>query len=282
MVPLARLATFAILPLSVLWASPASPAAADDPAQPVTVQGTILDRSSGQALEGVRLSLEPAEGASAEVRMAVTDSDGRFAMREVPEGRYTLEARHIGYGPLDYHFELPGDEDVHFDIQLVPDPIELDAVVATGAPEISPRMRGFYDRKDRGIGRFISRSDIEARNPFRVSDLFRTMAGVRVQPGPGNRGGRLLMRRGCEPAVYIDGIRTTEGARYIDDYVSTGDVEAVEVYNVSQVPAQFDQGTCGVVALWTRPPGTDPDEGNPWSWRRALVALSVMGFILLR
>lgn len=246
---------------------------------PVSVGGQIQDRATGEALEAARVLLRPDEGFEAPTRTAVSDADGSFEIPSVEPGPYILEVRHVGYGALHHHLRVPADDDVRLGIELVPEPIELSPVVATAPADISPRMVGFHERKDRGFGRFLSREDIEDRAPFRVSDLFRTMAGVDVQPSPGGHGGRLLMR-GCEPAVYIDGVRTQEGARFIDEYLSTGELEAVEVYNVSETPAQFQHGACGAVVLWTRPPGTD--NGRPWSWWRALVAASIVGFIFLR
>lgn len=256
--------------------------AAEEPApQPVSVGGQVKDRVTGEALEAARILLRPAEGVEAQTHTAVTGADGTFRIDGVEEGPFVLEIRHVGYGPVDHHLTVPGDEDIRLEVEMVPDPIELAPVVATAEPDIPPRMVGFYDRKGRGIGRHLSRDDIDDRNPFRVSDLFRTMRGVSVQPGPRGTGGRILMGRGCEPTVYIDGTRTTEGARFIDEYVSTADLEAVEVYSMSEAPGEFQHGSCGAVVLWTRPPGTDGD-GSPWSWRRALVAASILGFIFLR
>ena len=273
---------FAVLSL----ASPSEVLASDAPRageradSQVSVGGEVTDRATGEALEAARVQLRPAGDLEASTHTAITDPEGVFYIPAADEGPYVLEIQHVGYGSVDHHMEVPADEDVRLEIQMVPDPIELSPVVVDAGPEVHPRMEGFYERKDRGMGRFMSRDDIERRNPFRVTDLFRTMAGIRVQPGQSGQQNRILLSRGCEPAVFIDGRRTSQGARFIDDLISTGDLEALEVYSPSQVPPQFQHGTCGAVVLWTRPPGTD--EGNPFSWRRVLIAASFLGLVLLR
>ncbi len=94
--------------------------------------------------------------------------------------------------------------------------------------------------------------------------MLRMVPGWRVIPH--ERGGRYYTVRtkgfgenwGCVPILYLDGIKLGP----IDDVTSLGvdilvfpsQLEAVELYRTSQVPAEFagkDAG-CGVVAAWTR------------------------------
>ncbi|MFC2112917.1 carboxypeptidase regulatory-like domain-containing protein [Bacteroidota bacterium] len=63
------------------------------PAQ--TVRGTVVDRNTHVPLPGATVMLS-SNGFS---KGAVSDPEGKFRIEEVPVGRYTIEARFIGYEP---------------------------------------------------------------------------------------------------------------------------------------------------------------------------------------
>jgi hypothetical protein len=98
---------------------------------------------------------------------------------------------------------------------------------------------GFYDRMKKGIGHFITPEDVERIKPLRTSDLLRTIPGG---AGP------------CVPSVLVNGIPVKDGAKDMDNLVSSMDVAAVEVYQTAETPVE-DSGTkdsmCGAIGLWT-------------------------------
>jgi protocatechuate 3,4-dioxygenase beta subunit len=68
-----------------------------------TVEGLVRDSSDNAALEGVSISMEPADGSSGRVfggYGASTDADGRYLMRNVTDGTWTMTARMQGYAVL--------------------------------------------------------------------------------------------------------------------------------------------------------------------------------------
>ncbi|HEX7121598.1 MAG TPA: hypothetical protein VF178_04440 [Gemmatimonadaceae bacterium] len=86
-----------------------------------------------------------------------------------------------------------------------------------------------------------------------------TVAGVQVRPMPG--GAVVLTRsaRGgwCQPFFFVDGRRSFLTTAELDWYYRSDEIAAVEVYpRPSMVPNDFivPVGTCGAVAIWTRPP----------------------------
>jgi len=101
-------------------------------------------------------------------------------------------------------------------------------------------LKGFDERKQRGLGVFVSRSDIEKRNTRLLSDVLRTQRGVIMSSG---RYGLRTIRftnyqsKNCVPLVWLDGQRAPE----LDiDAVSARDVEGVELYqSMSTTPAEF-------------------------------------------
>jgi hypothetical protein len=130
-------------------------------------------------------------------------------------------------------------------------------------------MQGFYDRKYySGLsGAFITRSDIEKRNPQLLTDIYDDTPGVRsfwIEPGRRTvrfRRAGFGIGYGCEPAYFIDGQRykdpliegpsKSEVANF--NALPVDQVEAIEVYVGALVPIQYQQITnCGVILLWTR------------------------------
>ena len=163
---------------------------------------------------------------------------------------------------------------------LVPEALELDPlIVVVEARSLHLEDAGFYDRQRRSFGRFVTRQEIEARRPLLVSDLLRMMPGVRVSPrGAFPRENVLLLRGGCVADVYIDGFPSGQSVP-VDAMLHPNDIEAVEVYQASETPAQFKTTSCGAVVFWTRRPS--PGAGNPFTWRRGLVALGLVGVGIL-
>jgi outer membrane receptor for ferrienterochelin and colicin len=115
-------------------------------------------------------------------------------------------------------------------------------------------LGGFYERaRRRAFGAFVTREDIERRNPFQTTDLLRTMAGIQLTPA--RFGNRYHVRmRGCAPRVFLDGIQIRMVGLTIDDLVRPNELEGIEVYRSSaETPGEFTSpGGCGAIALWTR------------------------------
>jgi outer membrane receptor for monomeric catechols len=142
--------------------------------------------------------------------------------------------------------------------------VELPGVVVAELARQRNLLRDFYDRSERGFGHFITREQIEKRNPANLSDMMRQIPGARLIPN--RMGGTSTLRfsraimtpgRDCPPQYWVDGVKTW--ALNIDDILPQ-DVEGVEVYSgPSALPSQYNtrDGTtiCGVVLIWTRIPG---------------------------
>jgi TonB family protein len=130
-------------------------------------------------------------------------------------------------------------------------PVVIDARTA----RYSGFLRGFYERRDRGLGVFFTADDIEARNPRLVTDLLRGIPGTRVIPGA-MQSVVTFRDRNCLPLVWIDGNAGTTA--YLDpDLFEPHTLAGIEVYKgTATVPGALmgtrGQGSCGVIALWTK------------------------------
>jgi hypothetical protein len=214
-----------------------------------TLAGIVTD-TARNPLPGVEIGLLEGRVISRTLR---TRDDGRFELADLPPGKTSILVRRLGYQPRSYTIQIrAGATRAFLPVVLDAMPTELEKVIVMARIATSRgRLREFYERKSKsGWGSFIDREQIERRNPARMSDMLRTMPGVRLFT---TRNGRTIVRlRGCAPTLWLDGmpLRGTE----IDDIVFPMDVAGVEVYRGSAgTPPQFmDINGCGAIVVWTR------------------------------
>jgi hypothetical protein len=253
-------------------------------AQRAVVQGRVLDLG-GHPVPRVNVVVS-------RVGRFVTDDSGAFQIRH-PGGQTTLELRRLGYHPSVVSLVVAGD--TTFEVRMAPLPVELAAKQVTAGASDGLTRRGFYDRirdADRGLitGYYITPEDIEARKPFRTSQMIEGVPGVKMlATGGGNV--TPVGRNDCLMTVYVDGVRVQltvdktgrdeasrtgspgmsmqrlrEGNPYthsakvtpggtLDELIGISSVAGIEIYpRGTRAPAMFQllNGTCGIIALWTR------------------------------
>jgi hypothetical protein len=241
-----RYARPALLP--TLFALDVSLAAAQE-ARPRTLAGIVTD-SGKNPLVGAEVGLIDAGMIARSLR---TRDDGRFEFPYLPPGKISILIRRIGYQPRTYTIQIrQGATRAFLPVVLDPMPTELAKVIVMARIAASEgRLRDFYERKaTNGWGSFIEREQIERRNPAWISDVLRTVPGVRVYSWRGKNLVRL--RGGCAPTLWLDGMRLR--GTEVDDVVFPSDVAAVEVYrSQAGLPPQFmDMSGCGAIVVWTR------------------------------
>lgn len=247
---------------------------------PLDVLGLVVDAQNGEPVEGVAVALRPGSDAPEGLEapeVVLTNAQGRFAFRDLADGPYRIELSRIGYRTLEDSITYRATLGLRIEAELVPEAVELEPLlVAVEARSRTLEGRGFYRRQARGIGRFITREDIEERHPLRVTDLLVMMPGVRLRRGRGVGGETaVLMRGNCVAEVFLDGIRTLPSFP-LDSVLHPDDLAGIEVYHASELPAQYGMSSCGALLVWTRLPESD-ELGNPFTWGRVLGAL---GFIV--
>lgn len=220
------------------------------------ISGTIRD-SAGAPIPGVEVVLLQRRGA------VYTDSLGTFRFAEVPSGKRALHFRRLGFEPKSLDAVIPQGQTLALSVVLDPFATEIEGMTVEEATRRRQLLSDFYDRKSRGFGHFITRDDIEKRNPMNLSDMMRMVPGAKLIPMQGTsqaalRFNRAQIGRDCPPQYWVDGVKAF--GLNIDDIVPQ-DVEGIEIYpGASTVPPQFNtrEGTtiCGVVLIWTRIPGT--------------------------
>ena len=206
----------------------------------------------------------PIEGATVETSGAATRTDvlGAFQLWTRGIDTATLTVRRFGYAPVRTLLAARGGAWDTVVVELNAIPRVLAPVdVKQSATRRALGLREFESRRAMGLGLFITRDEIAARNSMRPSDALRSVRGVNlVRLRNGSYGVRfsqyMATRPACAPDLWIDG-QLARGME-IDD-LTANDIEAMELYESwATVPFQFSQGSavpCGTIVLWTRVPG---------------------------
>lgn len=218
------------------------------------MRGRVLDES-GQPLSYANIQLNFG-------RRFLADDSGRFRVPYPGTATATVIIRRIGFEPAELSFrEMP---DTALRVQLRQIPTQLKGITITGASAYrSLDTYGFYGRMrdaERGInhGYFITPEDLEKRKPAYITQMAEGFPTVRVEgPRPLNYVIKGSME--CTMTVYLDNIRIVGKVGRIDDFVNElvapSHVAAMEIYPraINAPPAyQAQNGTCGVVLIWTK------------------------------
>lgn len=243
----ARFAVSALLVLPL----PALPLASQEPGG---VRGTISSDLGG-TMEGaqIRLFFGSVPTASTE-----SDESGRFSLVNLRPGPARLEVRRLGFRPETLTVTVVAGDPTVVAVRMVRAAVELRAVRVLGRRDVVGPMAGFYKRQQTGSGRFFNHQDIDRRNPNNMSDLLRSVPGIRIE----SRGQMSTVRiRGnrCAPLVWLDGQALMAGEVDLDAW-DPRTFDGVEVYSgPASVPVEFQRdqrmsSSCGTIVLWSRQP----------------------------
>jgi hypothetical protein len=202
------------------------------------------------------LSGEPFKGAEVRVRDArsaiVTDSAGRFVLRDLPAGTQMLVVRHPGYTLAEVPVELRPGKRVEQAVLLVR-PLTLEAIQASAA---AMDLEAFdASRRTNLYGQFLTQEQIvKKKHATETVDLFDDLLGFTpFGRGPSARvisNLALANQHECTSASVI--IQGRDGRRIND--VTPGQIAGIEAYSDAEfVPGRFaGQADCGVVVIWLR------------------------------
>ena len=248
-VPVARWCVVLLLAV----AGSASPASAQARAALV---GVVRD-SAGNPVPGAEVRLIGDADA-----IARTNDSGGFRLAALRTGPASFRFRRMGFLPATVNLVLRGGQTDSLVLALTMTTVSLATVLVED--EYLARshrlLPGFWDRRSRGFGNYMTRDEIEKREPREFVDIVRLMPGVTIQTRSGRaviRFNRGSQRTDCPPQYFVDGMRIDNMS---PDEMTPQDVEAIEVYaGPATTPPQFaprpNTLTCGAVVIWTRLPG---------------------------
>ena len=240
--------------------------------------GYVRDFETGRPITGAAVRLESMNTEK------VTNELGFFAFTDVPLGVHSLVIKSLGYEDRRIQVGLTEDKSFETEVLLSRDPILLEGLTVRVIPRRTfNQLRDLDIRLARGFGRFVLRRELEQRGGNLIT-LIQGMPGVRIQGSGGTMANRtVILRRAahltspaagvitvesCYPAIFVDGRRFSRRASLGDQPIDlteflASDMDAVEVYSGTSVPAAFGGGdaACGAILVWTR-------RGPGWSGGR--------------
>jgi hypothetical protein len=210
-------------------------------------------------------------------RGRVADDSGRVFIDAAPDS-LRLKVRRIGHAP--FTGRVGRARSGEFEVALKSLAQTLAAVTVTErAVKLPLELAGFYDRVQRAQrgtfnADFVTPEELDGRQGARPTDLFQGRRFVSVERTPGQYSQTYLEGRGrCAMTVYLDGRllqpepprdprasrSRASGVVPIDELVNLNEVAAIEIYaSAANAPAELiplvgssQQGSCGIVAIWT-------------------------------
>jgi hypothetical protein len=235
--------------------------------RPLYISRADSGARNGKAMISGRVTFtggQPASASRVEIvgstAATLTDERGEFSLSGAPSGTQMLLVRHLGWTAREVPVDLSVSKPQQVAVQLQKYVPMMDPVVVTARAEKALDRIGFTERQKSGMGHFLNAKQIDERNAFRLSDILRTVPGLRVQTNgtedviTSTRGGSL----GGSSCVtyYVDGMafQPLSGGD-ANDFVNPNEVAAIEVYQASFVPAQFMSPSgqaCTTIVVWTK------------------------------
>jgi hypothetical protein len=270
---------------ALLLACSASPLAAQVDTGRIMIAGTVIDPLRN-----------PIEGA--EIRIvgggpsALSSRAGTFRIFAPRSKQILVQVRRPGYRAE----LLVLDREWSGTVLLQPGVFELPEIKVTARYAKPAKYAGtakyddYFRRRRIGFGQFITREEIERRNPFRTIEILQGQAGIRtsIHPPGGAYGSVVAFARCSEYPpkinVYVDGRklmgeaspsaesilqrmqsvsfgdealagqrRTMAAVGEMLERIPPGDIELIEIFRgPGELPGEFNDGNCGAISIWTR------------------------------
>jgi len=197
---------------------------------------------------------------------ALTNTDGRYLILNVPTGTHEVRVTIIGYSPASTTVTLAGGQTATADFNMGETAVPLEGIVVTGtAAEVRAREVG--NALDAVTSRELE--NIPVTNPENI--LAGRIPGVTIMQGNGQPGAGTTVRIRAqvtasstqEPLIYVDGIRifsdvvgTQGGARLglspLQD-IAAEDIERIEVIKGASAATLYGtEAAAGVIQIFTK------------------------------
>ncbi|MEP7381184.1 MAG: carboxypeptidase regulatory-like domain-containing protein [Gemmatimonadota bacterium] len=209
--------------------------------------------AAGAPVVGARIDVLGTPGAT------LTKEDGKFSIPDLPSGTQSVVVRQIGFAPEERAVELSTRAPAEVSITMARPATMLNTVVVKADRDVGLEKVGFAQRKKMGGGYYMDGDAITQRAPNMLTDLFRTIPGLRVVPSGNGIDYTVESARsvtGSCVKYYVDGAPfEAVFPGDVDRILPPSEIAAIEVYNGISVPAQFQMAgnsSCAAIVLWSK------------------------------
>ena len=222
------------------------------------VRGQVTDADGGAQLAGATVTIVGTRA------MTTTQGDGRYVLRNLAAGTWTVRVAMIGYSPLTRTVTLTDGAEVVADFSMRRSVVQLDEIVTTATGDQSRRAVA-------NVVNTIKTDSIAKISPATSVDqlLAGRVAGVTVMPAYGMTGGGFTIRiRGVnsislssDPLWVVDGVRMetrqfSAGANRGGQAVlqmNPEDIESLDIIKGPSAAALYGtQASNGVIVIRTK------------------------------
>lgn len=203
-----------------------------------SVKGRIIDKKSNMGLEFINIAIRKA-GAEKIFKGAISDMEGNFIIKDLPNGDYSLTASFLGYKDLVKTFTVSDKKaDYNFiALYLAEDTKALDEVVVTAQRS---EMKLEVDRKTFNVDQQIANVGGVA------SDVLENIPSVEV-----DNDGNVSLRGNSSVEVWINGKAsgmTSDNRAEILQQLPAESIEKVEV--IDNPSSKFSaEGSAGIINI---------------------------------
>ncbi len=209
-------------------------------AQKSTIQGLVKDKQTGEPLIGATVVLVGT------YKGAYADAEGRFALKDLNPGTYTLRVTYVGYNEvLLTGLTVKADQTLTLNIPMSPVGTTIQTVEIIGEKPVVNLESGKSDLR-------VSGEEIRQTTAVDVTTMASLMPGVaQTLDGLQIRGGRVY-----ETQYVIEGVNAQDplAGTGFGVEVSQVAIEEMEVIT-GGMDAEYGDGTSGVVAVRLREGG---------------------------
>ncbi len=241
-----RLALIAFVLLATV-----SPARSQEDARG-SVQGSVADSENQSPLPGANIVLHGT------VLGATSDASGRFVLRSIPAGRYTLSVSIVGYRRRTVPVQLTAGENVSLPaILLEPAAVETAPVTVTAS-----RREQSLEEAPASVS-IVDERALEFRNTVTIDDALRYVPGVNVTRGQVNVRGSTGFSYGVGSRVLLllDGLPflTGDTGEIIWESLPAAAVDRLEVVKGAGSALYGSSALGGVINVITKRPQEEPE-----------------------
>ena len=174
-----------------------------------------------------------------------------------PAGTWTMEVRAMGVEPRSMLVQATSRRNATLLVRVSEQAQRLDAVTISGRSDLVIHVLDAVLARHRiASGSVFLPGSPQLLGAQRVTDLLSNARGFTVVSPTDIRARNTITGERCQKiGVYVNGIRAIEGVEVLDAAARPDQLLAVEAYpDVGSAPFEWRtaDGTCAVIAMWTR------------------------------
>lgn len=216
------------------------------------IKGTVADKETDEPLVGATVTAKNKDGFKRSISVGL---DGSFIFRNVPAGKYEVEAKYVSYKEAETHIDLTDGGIQIVKLQLVSKASELNEVKVKGsADRTSDQSARKLEQRSSQVLNAVSAHAIEISPDITVANVTQRVSGVTIQRS-NNGEGQYAIIRGMEKRytyTLVNGFKIPSPDnknRYIPLDIFPADiVDRLEVYK-SLTPSMEGDAVAGGINL---------------------------------